>query len=108
MSTAPWPQSPPAETEQRELPLPPTWAARYAAWRATEDGRKVYTFVRDQAIQRLHAGERRIGVKALVEMARGLFHLHVNNGFTSHLARELVDDVQDLEPLIERRKTRAA
>jgi hypothetical protein len=83
-------------------------AIRYATWRLTPDGKAVYDWIDRRARDRAESGERRIGTKSLVERARDELHLHIDNKFTSMIARELVLRHPHLRERIELRERTAA
>lgn len=96
--------------------LPPTMEQRYQAWRASEDGRRVYAFVRDHALRMRRRGWRHYGVGALFEAARYAHDLEVgpdvhgfklNHNWRSRLARELMDREPELAGLFETRELRS-
>lgn len=87
-----WPTAAPATDEQEVLAVEGTIAERYARWRQTEDGEQVFQVIHRRARDLVLLGERRIGVKRLVEEARSTLRIKINNSFTAPLARELVRD----------------
>ena len=104
-----WTPSPPSPAEeQREIPLPGTIADRYRAWRETDEGRLVYRWCRDRAVQDAQDGARRIGSKALVERCRWMLKVKVNNIFTAELAREIQERNPVTRGLFEMRQRRSA
>jgi hypothetical protein len=103
-----WPTAPVVTgTEQRELPLSNT-ASRFAAWISSAEGEQVRRWVFCQALAAWERGDTRIGVKRLVEDCRAALAVSIDNRFTSHLARLLVDTYPVLRDLIELRKARSA
>jgi hypothetical protein len=103
-----WPTAPVVtETEQRELPLSDT-TARFAAWIVSPEGEQVRRWVFVNALAAWERGDSRIGVKRLVEDCRAALTVSIDNRYTSHLARLLVDTYPVLRDLIELRKARAA
>lgn len=83
-------------------------AVRYATWRLTPEGKQVYDWIDRRARDRAESGEVRIGTKSLVERARDELHLHIDNKFTSMIARELVLRHPHLRERIELRERTAA
>lgn len=90
------------------MPIDGTLQARYDAWRKTEDGERVYAEVRARALAAASAGDRRIGVKAIVEAVRADLKVKVNNSATALMARELYEQHPALRDLIELRQRSAA
>jgi hypothetical protein len=92
-----WPQRPGApHSEQRALPLPGTLAARYAAWRGTEEGERVFRFLQSEAWERVRAGARRLSIDELWVLARATLRLKLNNSYRAPAVREL----QEAEPAL--------
>lgn len=106
------------ECKPRRAPSPPTGpttmpppksAGRredYEAWKASE-GIEVYAFIEAEALRRLAAGERRISVNAMHELARARFKWELNNSFRPYIADDLVTDHPELLAVIERRRRRS-
>lgn len=105
---APWPQAPAAGDEPRTLPLDGTLEARYRAWRATDDGARVYEAIRIRALGLFAGGAQRISVNACMEHARNSLKLPCNNTWRAPIARDLIDDCPALKHAIELRKRTAA
>jgi hypothetical protein len=104
-----WPTTPKVErTEQRNIGLPGSIDADYAAWRGTADGQRVYAAVVDRAIGLVAGGATRLSIGALVEWVRSTLRLSVNNDYRALIARELVDSEPGLAELIEMRTRKAA
>lgn len=80
----------PPEPQPHQVPVTDKTAVRYATWRLTPEGKTVYDWIDRRARDRAESGERRIGTKSLVERARDELHLHIDNKYTSMIARELV------------------
>jgi hypothetical protein len=80
--------------------------AAYGAWRATQDGLRVWRLLVARAQAALRAGAKRISVNALVEAARQELKLEVNNTWRSWLADDLVGVDPALDAVIERRARR--
>lgn len=100
-----WPEAPAPDVEQGVMPLEVTITGKYARWRRTEDGARVFESVRIRALGLARTGQR-IGVKQLVEDVRSHLKMKVNNSFSALIARELCQD-PSLVSHIERR-TRTA
>jgi hypothetical protein len=82
---------------------------RYAQWKGTEAGWRVWRYVECTALDLAARGEQRISVKYLVEQARrGLDKpkVEINNSYTALLADDLVARHPHLVDLLERRKRR--
>jgi hypothetical protein len=76
-------------------------AEKYRRWRLTEDGDRVFAMILQEARRRAEQGENRISAKGLVEWARAVSHITVNNVFTADLGRELVTRDPSLRGLLE-------
>ena len=91
-----------------------TIAQRYREWRATEDGRLVFTELVKRALRLRAAGWRHYGAKAIVESIRFDRSIELgrsagwkcNDHHTAHLAREAMDAVPDLRGFFETRSLR--
>lgn len=103
-----WPQRPAAPAvEQRGLPLPGTITARYAAWRATEEGGRIYAWLEQQAALGASVGVRRLSISGLVERCRATLFLPVNNDFRAELSREIEEHLPQCRGLFRERKRSA-
>jgi len=83
-------------------------AAAYDAWRDTEDGQKVRSFVAREALAAYYSGAARISVRDLATAARGVLGVEINNNFTARMADELIATYPGLTDLVERRAQRKA
>lgn len=95
-------------TAQLALPLQDTLTARYAAWRATDDGERVFEAVALRAIALARSGARRIEVNLLVAQTRAALKLRCDNSWRSRIADELLAHYPELRGLIETRRRSAA
>lgn len=80
---------------------------RYAFWKASEAGAKVWRYVEATALQLAARGEQRISVNYIVECARrteAMKGTKVNNTWRALMADDLVARHPHLLDLIERRK----
>jgi hypothetical protein len=82
-------------TEQRRLD-----DERFHRWLDTPDGRMAWPWIVERALLWASAGEKRCGVKSLVERCRDELHVHIDNRWTAAMARKLVDDHPPLRKLI--------
>jgi hypothetical protein len=96
------------EAEDRFLELPETTEGRYAEWRKTDDGRRLFEIMRWRAVALVRAGEQRVGAKALFEWVRSTHHVSIDNTFTALVGRELLDCEPELKDKIHLRERRAA
>lgn len=104
-----WPETPPVKkTEQRTLLLEGSIDADFAAWQATPDGQFVIDKVHAYALKMARAGATRIGVKSLCERVRWEEKKHLDNRFTSRIARHLIDQSPHLGALIQLRQLEAS
>lgn len=104
----PWPEYPPApREEQRVLPLPRTPEGILAAWRASEEGDRVYLWITKRAVEEVAQGATRLSSKRLLEEARYEFKCHIDNRVTSALARSLIEEHPMLEEFFELRRRSA-
>lgn len=101
-----WPETRPAPAaEQSALPMPEvSIEARYRIWRDTDDGRRTWAAVLEEASTLVASGATRLSSKALVETVRSRLRLPVNNSWTAWIARDLhsVPAFRDLIELRER------
>lgn len=87
---------------------------RFEAWLASDP--HVYRAIKRLALAELRAGARRIGVKRLAEQLRADPAIRaassstqpfvIDNSFTALVARRLVEECPELEPVIEIRRRR--
>lgn len=75
---------------------------RYEEWRGGIGG-EAYAAIRNWARSDVACGGRRISTKALVERARSLYKIPINNTFTPYIADDLISECPDLLERIERR-----
>lgn len=111
---APWPESPPVTpAEQRPLLLEAQGkedrepvAVRYARWRETAEGRRLYAEVRRRAALQATGGAKVVRVKAIAEDLRAE-KITINNSFLAPMSRELYDKEPILRGLLELRQSAA-
>jgi hypothetical protein len=104
-----FPTAPPVTTaEQRSLEIEGSLDEAYTDWLDNGGGRTIVTRLLERALKMYHAGATRIGVKDLVERERWERKLHINNLFTSRIARTLIDERPELKPLIQIRRLQSA
>lgn len=92
-----------------------TLTQRYAEWIATPDGVFVHDWIANRALRMVDNGWRHYSLKALWEAARFARDVQVgpnagwklNNDFTSHLARQLMDEFPSLAGFFETRRLRS-
>ena len=103
-----WPQVPPAEAEPHVLPLEGTIAARYAAWRQTEDGERVFLAFVAEGLGEVARGATRLSAKACWERVRARLRVPINNSFTALVVRDAESACPTLKGLYEKRMRRAS
>lgn len=103
-----WPQAPPAEAEPHVLPLDGTIAARYAAWRQTADGERVFLAFVAEGLGEVARGATRLSAKACWERVRARLRLPMNNDHHAPMVREVEDRYPELRGLYEKRMRRAS
>lgn len=93
-------------------PRPPTIAERFAEFHAAHP--EVYQELVELARARVRSGRRRVGIKALWEVARWNLELRcddgefkLNNSFTASYARLIMSQEADLADIFETRERRA-
>ncbi len=96
------------ETAPVASTTPQSLGAKFAAWRVTQDGVRAFEAIDQLAREQYQANTQRIGVKELVESVRKSTHIHINNSYTSLIARDLVDLYPEYRDLIELRPRNAA
>lgn len=109
-----WPEAPQVTgAEQRPLQLesqgPPDRepvAVRYARWRETAEGRRLYAEVRRRAALQATGGAKVVRVKAIAEDLRAE-KITINNSFLAPMSRELYDKEPILRGLLELRQSAA-
>jgi hypothetical protein len=107
-----FPVSPPAAGEQLALPLEGTLAGRYAAWRQTADGLRVFLEIERRVLARANSGSRehpieRIEVNHIWSSVRAELKVKANNDFRAPAARELIARAPWLKAVIEIRRQRS-
>ena len=103
-----WPQVPRAEAEPYVLPIEPTIAARYAAWRATRDGERVFGRFGAIALGELARGATRLSAKSIWEQVRRALRVPMNNDFHAPMVREMEALYPILRGQFEKRQRRAS
>lgn len=104
-----WPERPPVKrTENRVLLLERSIDADFAAWQGSPDGQFVIDKVHAHALKMARAGAKRIGVKSLCERVRWEEKKHLDNRFTSRIARYLIEQSPHLGALIQLRQLEAS
>jgi len=100
-----WPERPTVTSaEQRSVPLEGSIDEDYEKWMTEGGGESIYKRIRSAALKMYHAGAPKIGVKALIERDRWENKAHINNKFTSRIARDLIAEHPFLAKLIELRQ----
>lgn len=100
-----WPERPAVTAaEQRSLPIESSIDADYKKWREEEGGNAIFDRIRKRALAMYHAGAPRIGVKALCERERWENKIHLDNRFTSRIARDLIEEHKFLGRIIQLRQ----
>jgi hypothetical protein len=103
-----FPVSPPAAGEQLALPLEGTLAGRYAAWRQTADGLRVFLEIERRVLARANSGETRVEINDLVADLRRAWKVGIDNDHRAYIARSLIERHPFLGTTIKIRRTRSA
>lgn len=104
---ATWPERPPAVGENHALELDGTIEGRYTAWRATEDGERVFTAFLREACGEVARGATRLSAKGIWERVRSELNrrgrVPMNNDYHAPMVREAEDAAPLLRDLFEKR-----
>jgi hypothetical protein len=95
-------------TAQLALPLRDALSQRYARWRASDEGERVFEAVAVRAIALARSGAKRVEVNLLVAQTRGALKIHCDNSYRSRISDELLDRYPELRGKIETRRRTAA
>lgn len=76
----------------------------YRTWRATDDGKRAWTWIKNRALEAVHRGEKRVSPRTLVGACRDALRVKINDHFSPWIADDLVHDWPVLRDVIERRK----
>ena len=108
-SSAPaWPEVRPAEAENHVLPIGTTIEASYRAWRATEDGERVWEAFCGEAVGEVARGATRLSGKAIWERVRARLRLPMNNNHHALVVRDAEIAHPSIAGLFEKRMRRAS
>jgi hypothetical protein len=102
-----FPVSPPAAGEQLALPLEGTLAGRYAAWRQTADGLRVFLEIERRVLARANRGDERVEINDVTADLRQDWAVAINNSWRALISRELLARHAFLRGKIETRRRRA-